>query len=285
MQHHHRSFEAHLKRKKKRARKRLIKKIGNIALGVFSGVSLLLIVTVLIAPDWLLSHVSHEKKLDSGVKTGQTDNRHLKRDYDGIDVSHHQGIIDWQRVAQDSCVKFVYIKATEGSTIVDSNYLRNAEGAKKAGIPFGSYHYLTSQSSIKDQFRNYYGVVNRKHQDIIPMIDIEEEGVRRWSKQEILDSLAYMIRLIEQHYHCSPMIYAYTKFYNENLAPRFNNYHLFLARYNVREPVVNNAGRHNIWQHSDQGVVDGIETLVDLNVFAEDTSLEDIKMNQTENWR
>ena len=68
------------------------------------------------------------------------------------------------------------------------------------------------------------------------MIDIEEEGVRRWSKQEILDSLAYMIRLIEQHYHCSPMIYAYTKFYNENLAPRFNNYHLFLARYNVREP-------------------------------------------------
>lgn len=51
MQHHHRSFEAHLKRKKKRARKRLIKKIGNIALGVFSGVSLLLIVTVLIAPD------------------------------------------------------------------------------------------------------------------------------------------------------------------------------------------------------------------------------------------
>lgn len=276
--HHHSGYEAHLKRKKRRARKRLMGKIGNTALAVFLGASLLLIVTALIAPDWLRSHVSHEKDLDRGVTTGRTDNRHLKRDYDGIDVSHHQGIIDWQRVAKDSCVKFVYIKATEGSTIVDSNYLRNAKGAKKAGIPFGSYHYMTSQSSVTDQFRNYYGVVNRKHQDIVPMIDIEEEGVKRWSKQEIQDSLAHMIRLIEQYYHCSPIIYSHAKFYNENLSPRFNNYLLFLARYNVHEPVVNRAGRHNIWQHSDQGVVDGIETLVDLNVFAKGTSLKDIKM-------
>jgi lysozyme len=280
--HHHRDYEAHLIRKKKRARKRLLRKIGNIALGVFLGVSLLMIVTTLIAPDWLLGHFSHEKDLGSGVTTARTDNRHLKRDYDGIDVSHHQGIIDWQCVAKDTCVKFVYIKATEGSTMGDSNYLQNVRGAKRAGIPLGSYHYLTSQSSITAQFRNYYGVVNRKLQDIIPMIDIEEEGVRGWSKQEIQDSLARMIRLIEQHYYHSPIIYAYAKFYNENLAPRFNSYHLFLARYNENEPVVSGAGQHNIWQHSDQGVVDGIETLVDLNVFADDTSLKDIKMKQTE---
>jgi lysozyme len=178
-------------------------------------------------------------------------------------------------------VQFVYLKATEGSTIVDSKYSENVKGAKKAGIPIGSYHYMTSKSSITSQFRNYYGVVNRKEQDIIPMIDIEEEGVSGWSRQEIQDSLARMIMLMEKHYHRSPIIYAYAKFYNENLAPRFNSYHLFLAHYNIHEPVVAGAGQHNLWQHSDQGVVDGIETPVDLDVFAEGTTLENIKMNQT----
>ena len=114
------------------------------------------------------------------------------------------------------------------------------------------------------------------------MIDIEQEGVNRWSKQEIQDSLAKMISLIEQHYYCKPVIYAYARFYNDNLAPRFNNYHLFLARYNVHEPVVSGAGNHNIWQHSDQGIIDGIETPVDLDVFAQGTTLNDIKMPRKE---
>ncbi len=283
--HHHRrhhSYEEHLKRKAKAKRRKQWKKVRTAALGALMTFALLLIIVALLAPNLLLKFASREKDLGGGVTSLQTDNPHLSLDYDGIDVSHHQGIIDWQRVSQDSCVQFVYIKATEGRTLIDKNYLQNVKGARKAGIPLGSYHYMTSQSSVVDQFRNYHEVVDRKYQDIIPMIDIEEEGVKGWSKIEIQDSLARMIQLIEQHYHCTPIIYTYTKFYNQNLAPRFNGYHLFLARYNVYEPVVSGAGNHNIWQHSDQGIIDGINTPVDLNVFAEDTTLDDIKMPRKE---
>jgi lysozyme len=51
---------------------------------------------------------------------------------------------------------------------------------------------------------------------------------------------------------------------------------LFLAHYNINLPIVAGAGTHNIWQHSDQGIVDGIETPVDLNVFTQGTTLKDI---------
>lgn len=243
-------------------------------------VAILIVGTALLAPDLLKQLYSQETSLGNGVTSAQTDNQHLRRDYNGIDVSHHQGLIDWQRVAADTCVQFVYIKATEGSDHVDEHYLRNARGARKAGLHFGAYHYLTSMSSIEDQFANFRSIADQVGPTLIPVVDIEEEGVRGWTREEIQHNLAQMIRLIEAHYGCSPIIYSYTRFYNEMLAPRFNSYKLFLAHYNAKQPIVGGAGAHHIWQHTDQGVVDGIETPVDLDVYAQGTSLQDLLMPQ-----
>ena len=51
--------------------------------------------------------------------------RHTVAQQKGIDVSHYQGRINWEEVAQEDNVKFVYIKATEGAGFVDEFYLRN----------------------------------------------------------------------------------------------------------------------------------------------------------------
>lgn len=82
------------------------------------------------------------------------ENQQEKRDpvgqrYDGIDVSHHQGIIDWVAVAQDAAIQFVYIKATEGSTHLDSMYERNIREANLVGLNVGSYHYLSALGTLK----------------------------------------------------------------------------------------------------------------------------------------
>lgn len=222
------------------------------------------------APDKLLPESDASEKTDDGITVTNTGNPHAAQSYDGIDISHHQGKIDWQKVRMDTCVKFVYIKATEGADFVDSRYQENIRGARSVSIAVGSYHYMTSKSSMREQFRNFYGVVDRRIQDLPPMIDIEQEGVRGWSKKQIQDSLAVLLNLIEKHYFRKPMIYSYAKFYNENLAPRFNNYRLFLSHYDYREPVVAGDGRHDIWQHTDQGVIDGISSPVDLDVYATD---------------
>lgn len=58
----------------------------------------------------------------------------------GIDVSKWQGDVDWQLVAEGR-TQFVIVKATEGRTYQDPKFKRNWEGAKKAGIPRGAYHF------------------------------------------------------------------------------------------------------------------------------------------------
>jgi lysozyme len=62
--------------------------------------------------------------------------------YDGIDVSKHNGVIKWKQVAENKNIKFVYIKATEGSRIIDPLYTKNVKGAKSQGLLIGSYHFL-----------------------------------------------------------------------------------------------------------------------------------------------
>ena len=203
-------------------------------------------------------------------------NRHLTLDYDGIDVSHHQGDIDWDKVAADTRVRFVYIKATEGYTYLDSLYLINIDEARRAGVKVGSYHYLTSSSPVTLQFRSFSYFAAKEKQDLIPMVDVEQEGVRGWTHRQLRDSLSRFAALVKAHYGKAPLIYSYAKFYNSHLAPHFNEYQLFLARYSPESPVVRGAGRHNIWQHTDQGTVDGISTAVDLDVFAEGTTLKDL---------
>ena len=63
-------------------------------------------------------------------------------DVHGIDVSHHQGSIDWSAVAGDD-VGFAFIKATEGGDHIDRRFEENWIGAAKAGIPRGAYHFFT----------------------------------------------------------------------------------------------------------------------------------------------
>ncbi len=50
-----------------------------------------------------------------------------------LDVSHHQGIINWKEIKNTS-VKGVYIKLTEGGTFVDPRSYENYIGAKKCGL-------------------------------------------------------------------------------------------------------------------------------------------------------
>ena len=70
--------------------------------------------------------------------------------YDGIDVSKHNGNINWQQVAEDKNIKFVYIKATEGFSIVDSKYKKNLREARATGLKVGSYHFFRGYRTAEE---------------------------------------------------------------------------------------------------------------------------------------
>ncbi|MBQ7691523.1 MAG: hypothetical protein IJT30_10105 [Muribaculaceae bacterium] len=196
---------------------------------------------------------------------------------DGIDVSDHQRTIDWDAVARDKRVQFVYIKATEGATYTSRVYRYNLEHARRAGIKVGSYHFLRTGSRIRDQFDNFSRVVKKHEQDLLPLIDVE---VRQgWTNQQVRDSVKLFADLCEQHYGVRPMIYTSAHFFNHILGRAFADYPLFIARYAANEPVLD-CGSWILWQYSEKGSISGIDTPVDLSCFNRGCGLQNILIKE-----
>lgn len=191
----------------------------------------------------------------------------------GIDVSRHQGNIDWQQVAQTK-VAFVYVKATEGASLVDPCYKENIKGAKEAGFKVGAYHFLRTTSSVHDQFNNFINTVGEDDLDLIPIVNVEEK--KNWSSQELRDSLRVFVDLIDHHFGCKPIIYTGERFYNDFLGEAFNDCMLNVAKYTENGLRINR--KWQLWQFSENGGVSGIKTPVDLNALDDRLKVNDIML-------
>ena len=195
--------------------------------------------------------------------------------YHGIDVSNHQGYIDWHKVAADENVQFVYIKATEGATYVSPTFEDNIRGARKAGMKVGCYHFMRATSSIRDQVKNFTRYCRIHEQDLAPLIDIEVKG--HWRPEQVGDSVKLFADLLEEHYGVRPVIYTGTHFFNRYLSREFSDgYELFIAKYSDTEPALVNGVEYTLWQFTDRGAVSGIRTDVDQSRFNIGKTLNDI---------
>ena len=76
----------------------------------------------------------------------------------GVDVSHHQGAIDWQALKSDG-IAFAYIKASEGGDFSDPKFTENWREAARAGIARGAYHFFTLCRPGEEQARLFTAMV------------------------------------------------------------------------------------------------------------------------------
>ena len=188
----------------------------------------------------------------------------------GIDVSKFQGKINWTKVVKDETIKFVYIKATEGTSIQDPYYKTNIAKAKKAGLLVGSYHLYSSKTTAYQQFGNFKKMVKKSEQDLVPVLDIEGHHVGRLNMERV-DKL---LELLEKEYGVKPVIYTSEKLYREHLSgKKYRKYHIFIANYKSSPTV-----RYTLWQYTETGHVSGINGCVDISKFNRDHSLSDIKL-------
>lgn len=196
--------------------------------------------------------------------------------FDGIDVSKHQGYINWAELKKYTKIKFVYIKATEGADYIDPRYQENIRNAKKHGFKVGSYHFLSTKSSAVKQFQNFIKTAKREEQDLLPVIDVER--LKPWSAQQLRDSLKVFADLLEDYYGCKPLIYTSEKFFTSNLGRAFANYPLFIAKYSSAAPNINYPWI--MWQFSDCGIfksaVKENRGEVDMSRFNKGHSINDI---------
>ena len=199
----------------------------------------------------------------------------------GIDVSHHQGKIEWPVLAARNDIKYVYIKATEGATHKDTRYHENVKEARKVGIPVGSYHYFHPNVPVEKQLANFTSVIDMSQQDLLPVIDIEEPGK---SKKAVCDSLLKFAQMITTHCGVAPIIYTGQNYYNEILHNKVNSYRLWIARYGIYKfkmtPRLRDRQEYHIWQYSNRGRVEGIEGDVDLNTLCGDVDIDAIMIKR-----
>lgn len=259
----------------RRRRRRSKRKNNNRKLWIWGCVALSTLVVILVVDlkPWRRKHVTVS---DEWPYHDLTKGEYTK-DFDGLDLSRHQGKIHWDELVDENPqLKFVYLKATEGSSVVDPFYQKNLKEAKKRNLLVGSYHFLTRRTSMERQVDNFLSNIDLHQQDLLLLVDIEADGTKGWDSQLIKKNLARFIQLVKERTGHAPMIYTNESYYHLHLYPDFNHYHLFIANYNL-PPTLGNA-KYDIWQSSKRGRVKGIWTHVDIDRIREGVTIDDFKM-------
>jgi lysozyme len=191
----------------------------------------------------------------------------------GIDVSHYQNSINWQLVKQMKVDKikvgFAFIKATEGTSVVDDMYSRNWKKSKEAGVIRGAYHFFIPNRSGEAQAKNFIETVTLKPGDLPPVLDVET--LNGTNTESLRTNVKQWLKIVEKHYRIRPIIYSGVDFYERHLGPQFDEYPLWAAHYQQQtEPRI--SRKWHIWQHNERGRVSGINTPVDFNAFNGDST-------------
>ena len=186
----------------------------------------------------------------------------------GIDVSHHQGQIDWETLSRakigDESVSFVFIKATEGKDHLDENFNDNFYQAREYGMLRGAYHYFKPGVPAELQAAYFLKQVHLEDGDLPPVLDIEESG--GLSIDQLQHAALVWLRMVEKRYRTTPILYTNYKFKEKYLSTDdFSAYPYWIAHYYVRNLTY--SGTWKFWQHTDCGKVEGIKGKVDLNIY------------------
>lgn len=188
----------------------------------------------------------------------------------GIDVSVHNGAINWPKVAQE--VDFAIIRAGYGRTTnqEDKKFLYNYNNAKNNGVPVGAYwySYALTPTEAKKEAEACLQVIKGKQFEYPVYFDIEETKTFATGKKnvsaickafcETLENAGYFVGI----YSSASAFKSY--FDNECLAM----YSIWTAHWGVQQPSFPPV--YGMWQTSDNGSCNGIAGHVDTNYCYQD---------------
>lgn len=202
--------------------------------------------------------------------------------FNGIDVSRHQGDIDWDRV--NPHIDFAMIRAGFGKNNIDAKSRRNVSECERLGIPYGLYwfSYALHPEMAKKEAEYLIDFIG-EHKPEYPIVyDFEYDTVTHATKngvninrQFVLDCTEEFCRTLEEHGFYS-MFYTnqdyYQRYYQASKVAE--KYDMWYARYS------HSAGRKvTLWQYSDKGKLPGISGYVDLDKTERDYPLIMTKNN------
>lgn len=219
----------------------------------------------------------------------------------GIDVSYHNGTLDWSTI-KAAGVDFAILRAayrgygTEGTLVRDAKFAEYMQGAMSQGIPVGAYIYsqaITTAEAVQEA--NYILNIVRGYSLDLPIVfDYEFAGVKTgrldsaWSsgklnKSKMTDiALAFCDTIKNAGYDA--MVYANKTFLSKNLDHEVienAGYDVWLAHYTTN---TNYTGDYKIWQYTSSGKIPGIANKVfDCNFMYSGTISMSLKISNIPN--
>jgi len=191
-----------------------------------------------------------------------------------IDVSKHNGVIDWAKVVtNDPKPDFAILKATEGLNSVDSKLGVNIIGCISNNLRWGCYHFTTwggGALDAKKQAQHFIEVVKNAGEPNMPMVlDVETNKPLTIKHDLILSFIkTFLSDVVAAGYEVA--IYASPGFIESYLQGHdLDGVKLWIAHYtNKPNPRTPGWKTYWMWQYTDQGNVKGINGNVDLNRLA-----------------
>ena len=188
----------------------------------------------------------------------------------GMDLSHYQRLEDikWDSLSIGNGaipIEFVVLRATMGNRSADKHFDEFWKLSKKHNLVRGAYHFYRADEDPVMQANNFLANVKLDSGDLPPVLDIEKIPKRKSTKELVAD-LKIWCKIVEETYGEKPIIYTYYHYYKDFLKDEFDGYPIWLANYNdVPQPSPDADWK--IWQFTEKGIVKGINTKVDLNIF------------------
>ena len=199
----------------------------------------------------------------------------------GVDVSSYQADINMNTLKEQN-IKFIYIKATEGSKLQDERFAENWENAKNAELLSGAYHFFSYDSEGKTQAENYIKTVGTNIKGrLLPTVDVEYYGDKEQNppaKEDVVRELKIFLEMIEKEYGVKPLIYTRVDIYDKYLKEEFDQYKKWISSLYTPISWIYKDDWY-IWQYLNKGELEGYtggEKYIDLNIINKDKKIEEL---------
>jgi len=191
-------------------------------------------------------------------------------DMKGIDVSVHNGDIDWGKVKADG-IDFAILRAGYGrlASQKDERFEQNYSGAKAAGIPIGAYwySYAMSEDEARLEADVFLSVIKEKQFEFPVYYDVEEKKQFDLGKEKVSAIMRAFLERVETAGYFVGLYGSASSLTTHTADDIKSRYTIWLAHWVDK---TNYSGAYGIWQHSEKGKVDGINGNVDLDICYKD---------------
>ncbi len=188
----------------------------------------------------------------------------------GIDVSVHNGAIDWKKVKADG-VEFAILRAGYGrvASQKDARFEENYAGAKAAGIPVGAYwySYAMSEDEARLEADVFLSVIKGKQFEMPVYFDLEEKKQFDLGKEQVSAIMRAFLKKVESAGYFVGLYGSASSLTTHTADDIKSRYTIWLAHWCNQ---TNYTGAYGIWQHSEKGKVAGINGNVDLDIGYKD---------------